>query len=294
MHAFCILAVSFLISVSVKSFHISTRIQSRINHCFAQVKCNPSEAIDSSELDSRRDFFRSIAVASSVAIGYDALTPSVVFADDVDPLTPVYFGVGCFWHIQHEFVEAERKLLNRNDDQLTSLTGYAGGRNVDKEGRVCYHNFQGIADYGKLGHGEVVGMTIPQSAIGSFAKEYFNLFAANGNRVDPLDLGPEYRSLLGLPGGSKHPSYKEVDAAAQAKGFKLLEGRGNDPDTLGKKVVWVMDSEKFPFYQAEVYHQFHNDFQSPPYGKDYNNLVKAAFLDKKVKDVGCPDRFPSV
>lgn len=51
-----------------------------------------------------------------------------------------------------------------------------GGLKTDKEGRVCYHNFQGIADYGKLGHGEVVGMTIPQSKIKDFANLYFSLF----------------------------------------------------------------------------------------------------------------------
>lgn len=82
----------------------------------------------------------------------------------------------CFWHIQHEFVEGERKILGRNDHQLTSRTGYAGGTATDDEGRVCYHNFQRVADYGKLGHGEVVGMTIPQSKIGDFADLYFSLF----------------------------------------------------------------------------------------------------------------------
>ena len=48
--------------------------------------------------------------------------------------------------------------------------------------QVCYHNFMGVADYGKYGHGEVVGMKIPQSSIGDFAKEYFDLFTAKGGR----------------------------------------------------------------------------------------------------------------
>ncbi len=54
---------------------------------------------------------------------------------------------------------------------LTSLCSY---------GKVCYHNFMGVADYGKLGHGEVVGMRIPASSIGDFAKEYFDLFTPKG------------------------------------------------------------------------------------------------------------------
>ncbi len=48
------------------------------------------------------------------------------------------FHTGCYWHIQHEFVEAERKLLSRSDTELTSRTGYAGGTATDKEGRVRF------------------------------------------------------------------------------------------------------------------------------------------------------------
>jgi hypothetical protein len=75
------------------------------------------------------------------------------------------------------------------------------------------------------------------------------------DRVDPMDRGAEYRSLLGLPGGTGHPSYPAVEEAAQKYGFKLLAGKGNDPDTLGKQTVYVYDTKQFPFYQAEVYHQ---------------------------------------
>jgi hypothetical protein len=82
----------------------------------------------------------------------------------------------CFWHIQHELIEGERQILKRGDHQLTSATGYAGGTETGDEGRVCYHNFQRLADYGKLGHGEVVGMTVPQSKIGDFSDLYFSLF----------------------------------------------------------------------------------------------------------------------
>lgn len=163
-------------------------------------------------------------------------------------------------------------------------------KKTDKEGRVCYHNFQGVADYGKLGHGEVVGMSIPESKIGEFAEVYFSLFSPRGQRVDPMDIGAEYRSLIGLPGGTQHPMYPAVEAAATSKGFTLLPGKGNDKDTLGTKNVWMMDSSTFPFYQAEIYHQFHNDFQSPAYGKAYNNLVKLAYEDGRVKYTGCPDR----
>jgi peptide methionine sulfoxide reductase MsrA len=248
----------------------------------------------------------------------------------------VYFGVGCFWHIQFCFIQAERDLLQRGDKQLTSLAGYAGGKSVGNQGQVCYHNMQFLADYGRMGHGEVVGMSLPSDQIVPFAKVYFSLFdprtkgafclctrrrdtmikkvgesvcfaaltcenvcffsslffllLSPTDRVDPLDRGPEYRSLIGLPGGVNHPSYAGIEAAAQAAGFKLKPGKGNDPDTLGQQLVFVYDTAKFPFYQAEVYHQYHNDFQSPNYGKAYNDLAQIAFEEGRIKTTGCPDR----
>ena len=73
--------------------------------------------------------------------------------------------------------QAERDLLGHSDNELTSLAGYAGGKSIGKEGaQVCYHNMQSIADYGQLGHAEVVGMKLPASHIVDFAKVYFALF----------------------------------------------------------------------------------------------------------------------
>jgi len=111
------------------------------------------------------------------------------------------------------------------------------------------------------------------------------------DRVDPMDRGAEYRSLIGLPGGVKHTSYGAVKKSAENAGFQLVEGKGNDGDTLGKQIVYVYDSTKFPFYQAEVYHQYHNDFQSPAYGKAYNELADVALDDGRLKGTGCPDRI---
>jgi hypothetical protein len=138
--------------------------------------------------------------------------------------------------------------------------------------------------------------------------------------VDPQDRGGEYRSLIGLPGGTKHPSYPDVETEAEKYGFNLALGKGNDPDTLGKALVYVYDTKRFPFYQAEVYHQvcgrsisgeidlsfnllthsmifvcscrcqYHDDFQSPPYGKAYNKLADLALEDGRIKGTGCPDR----
>ena len=98
-------------------------------------------------------------------------------------------------------------MLGRNDHQLTAAAGYAGGKTAGPEGRVCYHNFQGAPDYGKLGHGEVVGMDIPQSKIGDFADLYFSLF-------DPRTKGRSF-------GGSLKQYLKE-EWNQQSHGLVLL------------------------------------------------------------------------
>lgn len=131
--------------------------------------------------NARRSLCTSLIAAATSAALLGGRSPAL--ADSTTPLQQsdesVYFGVGCFWHIQHEFVEAERTLLKRSDRQLTSLTGYAGGnKKFDMPGfdRVCYHNFQQVADYGRMGHGEVVGMQLPTDKIVEFSQVYFSLF----------------------------------------------------------------------------------------------------------------------
>jgi hypothetical protein len=105
-----------------------------------------------------------------------------------------------------------------------------------------------------------------------------------------MDKGPEYRSLIGLPGGTTHDLYPVIEAEASKAGFDLQTGKGNDPDTLGRHAVYVYDTAAFPFHQAELYHQFHDDFQSRPYGRSYNGLAETAFDDGRIRVTGCPDR----
>ena len=100
-------------------------------------------------------------------------------APDESPAVPhesIYIGCGCFWHLHHSVAVFERDTLGRGGGQLTCKTGYAGGKKKDKEGRVCYHNANNIADYGKLGHGEVVGVELPSDRIVDATKLYFSQF----------------------------------------------------------------------------------------------------------------------
>ena len=201
-----------------------------------------------------------------------------------DELVDVYFGCGCFWHVQHEFVEAERKILGRKDKELTSRAGYAGGTN----GKVqpCYHNLQGKNDYGKLGHAEVVGMTIPASKYEDFAREYFKLLGPDGSRPDQFgDRGPEYRNLIGVPGGKESPFIQSLLSATKKEGDKVdfAKGKGNDADL--KALVWIMDSQEYPFWRGETYHQFHDGFaRGENYPDSYNSL--GGVLD--LEDTTCP------
>merc|ERR1712023_145167 len=172
-------------------------------------------------------------------------------------------------------------LLGRTTAQtITTRAGYAGGTRVPKGSsnppdKVCYHNQKGYFDYGKMGYGEVVGLSIKPSNYDDFAKLYFSLFVPYGqgirDRNDPMDKGGEYRSLVGIPGGINSPLFASLKKYADNIGYKLVEGVGNEPDTLLKSTVYVMNSENFPFYRGEVYHQFHNDFQGRPYTKKYNH-----------------------
>lgn len=74
----------------------------------------------------------------------------------------------------------------------------------------------------------------------------------------------------------------------------------------------VMDSDKFPFYQAEVYHQFHGNAHNiyshtlftaillicidgfmpgEQYPETYNAIRQAKTSSGELKETGCPEFF---
>lgn len=69
-----------------------------------------------------------------------------------------------------------------------------------------------------------------------------------------------------------------VQAAASSRGLTLMAGRGNEGDTLGKKLIYVYDSVQFPFHPAEVYHQFHDDMVDK-YSREYHDLKRIELQD---------------
>ena len=213
-----------------------------------------------------------------------------VYAEDETPID-VYFGCGCFWHVQHEFVEAERRLLGRSDSAITARAGYAGGKAGSKDGKVCYHNALSISDYGSLGHAEVVSLTIPPSEFPSFVKEYCNLFSEQGYRPDQFgDRGLEYRNVVGIPGGVDGPFSKQLVEASVQAGDKLNFARGKGDDSDERALVWVMDSNRYQFFVAEQYHQFHDGFNfGENYPNSYNNLANKLSKEGKLGKSTCPN-----
>lgn len=135
----------------------------------------------------------------------------------------------------------------------------------------------------------MVSLKIPPSEFQNFAVEYCKLFK-DGLRPDHYgDRGPEYRNLVGLPGGTKSEYAKLLVKASQDTGDQLDFAVGKGKDSDAPKVVFVMDTQAFPFFVAEEYHQFHDGFNlGENYPNSYNSL--AGIFKKAGEDFGsCPN-----
>jgi len=219
---------------------------------------------------SRRAFLGSATVvAGGLLLGESAPVAAETRPPAADDVL-IYVGAGCFWHVQHEMTVAEQVLLGRDGQSFTAVAGYAGGSQIGKDGKVCYHNMAFDSDYGRMGHTEVVGIRVPDDSVASFAEAFVGLFNAKGIRADPQDQGGEYRSAVGLPGGIKHPAVDVLVAAAAKKKMKVLAGRGDEDDTLRDRSIYVYDTAEFPFHAGELYHQYHNDMI-----ENYGNLPQS-------------------
>eukprot|EP00928_Gymnodinium_smaydae_P033836 TRINITY_DN24127_c0_g1_i1.p1 TRINITY_DN24127_c0_g1~~TRINITY_DN24127_c0_g1_i1.p1 ORF type:complete len:230 (-),score=27.68 TRINITY_DN24127_c0_g1_i1:143-832(-) len=191
----------------------------------------------------------------------------------------VYFGCGCFWHVQHAFVNLEERLLGRTGSAVTARAAYAGSRAVSSNGLVCYHNSAGISDYANMGYAEAVSVSVPEEHFDAFVNQFWEI-CPHGNRKDAMDLDHQYRSVIGVPGGMTSPLFARLGKGKIAA--KLVEGHGGDGDTYGNDEVWVYDSKRFPAHVAEKYHQFHDDFMTSSYGGSYHAMQDLA------SKTGCP------
>lgn len=217
-----------------------------------------------------------------------------------DSSTTVYFGNGCFFHQQHTLVTLFEKIkLNRAGSSVTSISGYAGGKPPPTENELCYHNELSQSDYGELGHAEVVQVSLPDmtDSLRAAAEIYFSDFTelepGQWTRRDVFDIGPEYRSIIGLPGGFDNLDAMSIISSANKHNLTLLPGTGGDPDTISSNTVYIMDTFKFPSFQAEICLQFHDDSPaySPPYSKSYHDLQGVLMDAGTLHNTTCPANF---
>lgn len=204
----------------------------------------------------------------------------------------VYFGDGCFWHTQYDVYVLERAPpFGRSATNVTARTGYGGGYGSGQDGLVCY-DYEGTpgTNYCALHYAESVQIALdpaPEAAAAQFALLVTKYFAEsfdfdNGvwTRKDPMDAGPQYRNMIGIPGGVNGSLYAAVVKANIHKMPLLVGGaKGETGDSVDEGVVYVYNSIEFPFYRAEQYHQFHtNDVLGRQLPQEY--LVTAAVAAK--------------
>jgi hypothetical protein len=89
-----------------------TRSPPCFKSCGRSDECNQHAIpVQQGQPSSRRFFFNHAIRGISAAVVSNTIFQSASFAEEVNnlKLTDVYFGVGCFWHIQHEFGKQEMK-----------------------------------------------------------------------------------------------------------------------------------------------------------------------------------------
>lgn len=211
------------------------------------------------------------------------------------PMLSMYFANGCYWGTQNVFVEKfERAVLGREDADVTSLAGYAGSSSTGPNGQVCYYNDQNISYYAALGHAETTQVQVPEdsleAAFSVFFNKSFTSFAPGiFDRPDYFDVGANFRAMLGFPGGIGNAKIMAAAQKANINGMKLKEGQGSEADTFMTNTVLIMDSDKFPFAQAEPCMQFYDDSaQGVFFNASYLALREVLEANGRIVDTGCP------
>uniref|UniRef100_A0A7S2N1D5 Peptide-methionine (S)-S-oxide reductase n=1 Tax=Alexandrium andersonii TaxID=327968 RepID=A0A7S2N1D5_9DINO len=204
----------------------------------------------------------------------------------------MYFGNGCYWARQHLFVSSfEQAVLSRAADQITGVAGYAGSKRTGPGGQLCYHNEHNVSDYGLLGHAEAVHVEVPAASLKEAFSVFFGSFVESSpgvwDRPDFYNLGAEYRSIVGFSGGIFNEAVMAQMQKANLHNMTLVEGKGSDEDTFQKNKVLVMDSDVFPFAQAELCMQFRDDTQVK-YPQSYHELKTASEKQGRVHPTTCP------
>lgn len=98
-------------------------LQSSLDCCRQGVTKHAFAALLALSLSANPAFVASVAAAPAVP---SASLEASSSTDSSDNTTPIYFGNGCFWGRQKDFVDVE-KALGREGGKISAITGYAGG-----------------------------------------------------------------------------------------------------------------------------------------------------------------------
>jgi len=226
------------------------------------------------------------------------------------PMTNVWFGEGCFWERQYPYTRIEldpEGPFRRKNETVTSVAGYAGSQQSISTSQVCYETAANVSlDYGNLGYAESVRISLDHGRenqqFRALVDDFFKSFTATETgfqRPDPQDKGTPYRTMVGIPGGVSGSLYHVLEAANVPRGpYNLtmnLVGDKNGSVDDKFNTVFVMDSEKFLFYKAEQYHQFHSDVFH--HGTFYPDWYRTDLWELQISlgkipfggSTGCPD-----
>ena len=130
----------------------------------------------------------------------------------------------------------------------------------------------------------------------ALATQYFNnsFILVNGSwvREDPEDRGPEFRNVVGLPGGVHSPLYPFL-ARRNIYHLPIVEGgktaaNGQLHDVQSEGVVYIYDTNTHPFFRAAQHQQFHpNAALRRPVPPEYRNGGRAAMAARNAINTTC-------
>ena len=225
----------------------------------------------------------------------------------------VYLGNGCFWHTQYDMYTVEKVHFQRlHPAQTTALVGYAGGLYTSEDGLVCYHGGPRGASYSENGHAEVAQVQLDSNEMEfqflQLLQNYFqDGFIATNHAGEPpamqrrdyrADSGPEYRNIIGLPGGMQSKLYHLI-AQANIYQMEIKEGgslgHGGREDRTDNGVIYIYDSLVYRFYRAEQYHQFHpNTVLHRDVAESYLSQTRKIQAQLgRIPETGCPENTAS-
>jgi len=181
----------------------------------------------------------------------------------------VYFGSACAQLTQRDLISVERRPpFSRSMDSVTAKVGYATGRSIPEGYSVCYYNAPLESYYEDYAYAQVVEVLLDikneTSQFAAVFSEYFNIVAEISTNLKSSAFLRRKRNVVGVPGGFDGP-YKNMLESISTSRLPLAQG-DRDLTWFDDSVVYVYDSDEFPFFLGETYTQWHDNFSTTDEG----------------------------